>query len=287
MILKVRLLGKDLGRRLPDQRRGRIAPVLALLLIVISPPARADDLSVLFDPGTIVSVGGFVGAGPRFQGSRQVGLWGLPYLSFRKADEPREWWSPDDALDATLFGQGRFQAGVVLDVRDGRHLSDDRRLAGLPRLPVTAGLGVFGEVWPIADTLRLRAEVTQGIRAHDGLIAKLGADLVGRFGRFTLSAGPRFVLGDDAALRLDFDVPVGTAIVNPALGPYRARGGARSSGATAAVSYDLTEAWQIFSYVRYDRLIASAADSPITRRIGTPNQLTVATGALYSFPLSP
>jgi MipA family protein len=287
VILKVRQPGKDVGWRPPVECRVGIGPLLALLLIVAPPPVRADDLSSLFDPNTIVSVGGFVGAGPRFQGSREVGLWGLPYLSFRKVDEPREWWSPDDALDATLIGQGRVQAGVVLDVRDGRHLSDDRRLAGLPRLPVTVGLGLFGEVWPIADTLRLRAEVTQGIRARDGLVAKLGADLVGRFGRFTLSAGPRFVLGDDAAMRLDFDVPVRTTIVNPSLGPYRAKGGPRSGGATAAVSYDLTEAWQIFSYVRYDRLIASASDSPIARRIGTPNQLTVATGAIYSFPLNP
>lgn len=256
-------------------------------MIVVPQPSRGEDLSALFDPNTIVSAGGFVGAGPRFQGGRETGLWGLPYLSFRKADEPREWWSPDDALDATLIGQGRAQAGAVLDVREGRHVNDDRRLAGLPRLPVTVGLGLFGEIWPIADTLRLRAEVTQGVRAHDGLIAKLGADLVGRFGRFTLSAGPRFVLGDEAAMRLDFDVPVATTLVNPILSPYRAAAGPRSGGVTAAVSYDLTEAWQLLSYVRYDRLMASASDSPITRRIGTSNQLTVAAGAIYSFRLSP
>ena len=250
-------------------------------------PSTADDLSALFDPNTILSVGGFVGAGPRFQSSRKAGLWGLPYLSFRNADAPREWWSPDDALDATLIGEGRLQAGAVLDFRDGRHLNDDRRLAGLPRLPVTVGLGLFGEVWPVADVLRLRAEVTQGVRAHDGLIAKVGADLVGRFGRFTLSAGPRFVVGDAAAMRLDFDVPVTTAIVDPILGPYRASAGPRSAGATAAVSYDWSEAWQVLSYVRYDRLVASASASPITRRIGTPNQLTVGIGAIYSFRQTP
>ena len=262
-------------------------PSLALLLTAVSPAAGAEDLAALFDPNTIVSVGGFVGTGPRFQGSREIGLWGLPYLSFRKDDAPREWWSPDDALDATLVGEGRVQAGAVLDVRDGRHPGDDRRLAGLPRLPLAVGLGLFGEVWPVADTVRLRAEVTQGVRAHDGLIAKLGADLVGRFGRFTLSAGPRLVFGDEAAMRLDFDVPVATALVNPFLRPYRAAAGPRSSGATAAVSYDWSEAWQIFSYVRYDRLVGSASDSPITRHAGTPNQLTVAAGAIYSFRLNP
>lgn len=287
VIVTVRQSGKHPGSRLPNRCGSAVGQGLALLLIVAPHPSRAEDLSALFDPHTIVSVGGFVGAGPRFQSSREAGLWGLPYLSFRKADEPREWWSPDDGLDATLIGEGRLQAGAVLDFREGRHLSDDRRLAGLPRLPVTVGLGLFAEVWPFADVLRVRAEVTQGIRAHDGIIAKLGADLVGRFGRFTLSAGPRFVLGDDAAMRLDFDVPVQTTVVNPTLTPYRAAGGPRSAGATVTIAYDWSEAWQSFSYVRYDRLIASAADSPITRRIGTPNQLTVAVGAIYAFQLSP
>lgn len=276
-----------LDRRLQRRRSTSLRLYLAAVLAASTASARADDLSALFDRDTIVSVGGFVGRGPRFQGSKQTGLWGLPYLSFRKVDEPRDWWSPDDGLDVTLISQGALQAGAVLDFREGRHLNDDRRLAGLPRLPVTVGIGLFGEVWPIADTLRLRAEVTQGVRAHDGLIAKLGADLVARVGRFTLSAGPRFVVGDAAAMRLDFDVPVGTALVNPILTPYRASAGPRSAGATTALSYDWSDAWQTLGYVRYDRLIASASDSPIVRHVGSANEFTVAVGAIYSFRIAP
>ncbi len=274
--------------RRPQQRRSTpLGWYFSTVLAACTASAHADDLSALFDRDTVVSVGGFVGSGPRFQGSKEAGLWGLPYVSFRKIDEPREWWSPDDGLDVTLVGQGALQVGAVLDFREGRFLNDDRRLAGLPRLPVTVGLGLFGEVWPVADTLRLRAEVTQGVRAHDGLIAKLGADLVGRFGRYTLSAGPRFVVGDATAMRLDFDVPVGTALVNPLLTPYRASAGPRSAGATAALSYEWSDTWQTLGYVRYDRLIASASDSPIVRHVGTANEFTFAVGAMYSFRLPP
>ena len=53
------------------------------------------------------------------------------------------------------------------------------------------------------------------------------------------------------------------------------------------MSYDWSEAWQGLGYVRYDRLIASAANSPIVRRIGTANELTVAVGAIYSFRMTP
>lgn len=273
--------------RLQRRRSTFLGLYLATVLTVSVEAVRADDLSALFDRDTVVSVGGFVGSGPRFQGSKEIGLWGLPYFSFRKADEPREWWSPDDGLDVTLVGQGALQAGAVLDFREGRFLNDDRRLAGLPRLPVAVGLGLFGEVWPIVDILRLRAEVTQGVRAHDGIIAKLGADLVGHFGRFTFSAGPRFVVGDAAAMRLDFDVPSGTALVNPILAPYHTPAGARSAGATVGLSYDWSDAWQTLGYVRYDRLIASASNSPIVRHVGTANEFTAGFGAIYSFRLAP
>lgn len=266
-------------------RFGPAVPRLCLAALSLAAPvaSRADDISALFDPGTVISVGGFVGSGPRFQAARRGDLWGLPYLSFRKADEGREWFSPDDGLDAVLAGDDVVQVGAVLDFRDGRSLADDRRLFGLRRLPVTVGLGLFGEVWPVKDVLRLRAELTQGVRAHDGLLAKFGADLVGRYGRFTLSAGPRLVIGDAAAMRLDFDVPVVSALANPILAPYRAGAGPRSIGATAAVSYDWSDAWQTHAYIRYDRLVASAASSPIVRRIGTADAVTAGVGAIYSF----
>lgn len=133
--------------------------------------------------------------------------------------------------------------------------------------------------------MRLRAEVTQGLRAHDGIVAKFAADLVGRFGRFTFSGGPRFVVGDTAALRLDFDVPVATGrpFEPDRAQSYRTSGGARSLGAAAALAYDWSEAWQTLAYARYDHLVGSAAASPIVRRLGTAAGLTFGLGAIYSF----
>ncbi|NEU10835.1 MipA/OmpV family protein [Methylobacterium sp. BTF04] len=245
--------------------------------------AQSDDVAALFEPSTVVSVGALGGVGPRFQGARRAGLWGLPYLSFRRADEAPEWWSPDDGLDATLIGEAGAQAGAVLDFRDGRSTRDAHRLVGLPGLPLTVGVGVFGEVWPVANTVRLRAEVTQGLRAHDGLLAKIAVDLVARTGRFTLSVGPRLVLGDAASMRLDFDVPFAASVANPMLTPYRATPGLRSVGASGSLAYDWSEAWQTIAYARYDRLVAAAAASPIVRRFGTENQVSFGLGAIYAF----
>lgn len=261
------------------------ALVASSLVVTSAVSARADDLSALFEPRTLVSVGSLFGASPRYPGARTTGFWGFPYLSFRGPDEPRSWWSPDDGLDASLIRQGPVELGAVLDLRDGRSARDDRRLLGLPGRPLAPAFGLFAEVWPVQDILRLRAEVTQGVRDHDGVVAKLGADLVGHFGRFTLSGGPRLVLGDAAATRLDFDVPVRTALVNPLLTPYRASAGPRSIGATAAVSYDWSESWQILAYLRYDRIVGSAAGSPIVRRIGQADAVTIGSGLIHTFAI--
>lgn len=280
--------GAMLDGKLPRDAHRRCA-LAALFLCCSASGAQSqpNDLAALFEPNTVLSIGALAGAGPRFQGARRAGLWGLPYFSFRRADEAPEWWSPDDGLDAALVEAGPFQAGPVLDFRDGRSKRDEPHFAGLRTLPLTVGVGVFGELWPIHDRLRLRAEITQGMRPHDGLLAKLSADLVGRFGRFTLSGGPRLVLGDTATMRLDFDVPLAAALTNNLLGPYRAAAGLRSAGGAVALAYDWSEAWQTVSYARFDRLLTTAGASPIVRRLGSANQMTVGIGAIYAFRVGP
>ncbi|WP_186383724.1 MipA/OmpV family protein [Methylobacterium dankookense] len=264
--------------------RAALSAGSALSLAAMAPvSARADDLSVLLEPRTLVSVGGLLGSGPRFPGAGKSGVWAFPYLSLRGPDEPRDWWSPDDGLDFSFVRQGPLEVGAVLDLREARSARDDRRLMGLPRLPLAPAAGLFAEVWPVEGVLRLRAEVTQGLRERDGVVAKIGADVVAHLGRFTLSGGPRLVVGDTAAERLAFDVPVRSALLNPLLAPYRAAAGPRSIGATGAVSYDWSESWQVLAYLRYDRMIGSAGASPIVRRTGRLDEVTVGTGLIHTF----
>jgi MipA family protein len=258
--------------------------VLILITSGIAPAtAQADDLTALFEPGTVFSLGALAGAGPRFQGSRRTSPWGLPYFSFRRADEAPEWWSPDDGLDSDLVSAGPLRVGPVLDLRDGRSAKDTRSVPGLPAVPLTVGLGLFGELWFANDALRVRAEVTQGVRARDGILVKLAGDAIGRFGHFTLSGGPRLVLADAASQRIDFGVPERAR----GLAPYDPKGGLRSAGLAAALAYDWSDSWQTLVYGRYDRLLSEAARSPIVRRFGSVHEMSVGIGAIYSFRSRP
>ncbi|KQP83198.1 MipA/OmpV family protein [Methylobacterium sp. Leaf117] len=269
----------------PPGGRRRLAMAAMILSAAGTCPgdARADDLGSLFAPGTVYTIGALAGTGPRFQGSDRTSLWGLPYLSFRRAGEAPEWWSPDDGLDATLVEAGAVRMGPVIDLREGRSARDVHFTPGLPTVPLTVGLGVFGELWFADETLRLRAEVTQGVRARDGIQIKLAGDAIGRFGRFTLSAGPRLVLADAASQRIDF----GFSGRAPGLASYDPKGGLRSAGIGGAVAYDWSEAWQTLVYARYDRLLFDAARSPIVQRFGSVDHVSVGVGATYSFRATP
>ena len=61
-------------------------------------------------------------------------------------------------------------AGKIIFERD----SDDE-LAGLDPVRFGAEIGGFAEIYP-TDWLRVRGEVLQGIRSHDGVVADIAVD---------------------------------------------------------------------------------------------------------------
>ena len=47
--------------------------------------------------------------------------------------------------------------------------------------------------------------------------------------------------------------------------------------------YQFTPQWGVQAYARYDRLQSDPADSPVTRRFGSRDQLSVGVAATYTF----
>ncbi len=68
-----------------------------------------------------------------------------------------------------------LRAGVVGKFLPGRDAGTDDALEGLSEVKWGGELGGFADLY-VTDYLRARAELRQGIRSHDGLVADLSVD---------------------------------------------------------------------------------------------------------------
>jgi outer membrane scaffolding protein for murein synthesis (MipA/OmpV family) len=93
--------------------------------------------------------------------------------------------------------------------------------------------------------------------------------------------------GDSNFADAYFSVTPFEASLNGLVTPYKASGGVTSVGVLASASYAWSEQWSTTVYAGYRRLVGDAADSSITRRLGSPDQFTVGASLSYSFIFDP
>jgi outer membrane protein len=244
------------------------------------PKANTGD-----DGGTawIVTVGVMTQYGPDFTGAKTNGISFVPQFSFRREGESAEFSAPDDGVDYAIYDTPALKIGPVATFDPGRSRKADISLAGLDNFSWRVEAGAYVEFWPIQDFIRTRIEMLRGLHSNDGFSANLGADMVRRYGDFTLSAGPRLVIADSDAMQFQFGVSPQAALRHGHVAAFEAGGGVQSMGVNATLNYDISEDWRLTIFDRYDRLVGDAADSPITRQFGSADQFTVGIGATYSF----
>lgn len=263
---------------------------LACLTLLSVAAAHADEAEPALTnaapaKGWIVTLGGSLQLGPKYEGASAAGLSFMPSISWRRPGEAEGFSAPDDSLDYALYETDRFSFGPVASWKEGRYSASNVRLFGMRDVPWTVEAGGFAEFWPVLDRLRTRAEMRQGFHGHHGLVVDLSADWVERLGAFTLSGGPRLSLGNTAYLRRNFGVTFEESAANGLLAPYRPSGGAKNVGFATALQYSWTSDWSTTLFARYDRMIGEAARSPLVRTIGQRDQVTVGVGANYSFQI--
>jgi outer membrane protein len=219
---------------------------------------------------------------PDFEGAKAYMLSPVPIFSVRRAGTPDRFRSPRDGASLTLVEFDGFHAGPVGKLRPARNAADNAALTGLGDVNMALELGGFAEYFPV-DWLRARVEVRQGFGGHHGVVADLSADvIVPVVERLVWSAGPRFTLEDTRATAPYFGINAAQAMAS-GLAPFDAKGGAHSVGAGTQVRYQINPQWEAHSYVEYDRLLGSAAASPLVAQRGSPDQLTLGLGASYAF----
>lgn len=266
------------------------ATALASLLALCPLGAWAADVTpALSDPtpakGWIVTIGGSVQLGPKYDGASSAGLSFMPSLSWRRVGEADGFSAPDDGLDLALYETERFSIGVVGDFRSGRYSGSNNRLFGMRDVPWSVEAGAFVEFWPIQDRLRTRLEVKQGFHGHHGIVADMSIDWIERLNGFTFAIGPRLALGDNRFMSRYFGVSPLEATFNRYFIPYSPDGGLKSVGLASSLDYKWSETWSTTLFGRYDRLAQDAAHSPLVATVGQRHQVTFGLGLNYSFQI--
>jgi len=158
----------------------------------------------------------------------------------------------------------------------GERNSDDHdEIEGLDDVDwaAEAGLGVGYE----QRNWRVFTDVRYGFVGHNAWVGEIGADGIAYpVEGLTLTAGPRLSFGDDRFADTYFGVN-GDESVASGLDPYRADGGLLGAGIEVGARYLFNERWGVEGAATWDRLVNSAADSPITAT-GSEDQYSVRVG---------
>ncbi|WP_321380082.1 MipA/OmpV family protein [Rhizobium sp.] len=235
----------------------------------------------------IVTLGASMEYGPNHPGSRHNGISGMPSFDVRRYGEAPENSAPDDSLDYGLFDFHGFQMGPVVNMRDNRSSSESNGLNGVHRIQTSLDAGVFLQYWAIPNQLRFRSEIREALSNGSGLVVDVSSDWFQPVGdRWILSVGPRVSFGSAAYMHEYFSISPAESAANGTLSAYDAGAGLKSVGAMLSASYALTPDWSVTLYDRFDRLVGDAASSPVTAKIGTPNQNIVGISLSKEFTVS-
>ncbi len=263
---------------LPSAARAQTA------LTVPAPPFSLPYLPSVADDWTVrIGVEGTMS--PNFKGAKDFAFSPVPIFSVQRAGSPERFRSPKDSASIALFDFGKFRFGPVGKFEAARTASSDKALRGLGNVGLAFELGAFAEYFPV-DWFRTRLEVRNGFGGHQGVVGDLSADFILPLTeRVTLSGGPRFSLKDAKSLSPYFGINAAQSLAS-GLPQYLVKGGSYSTGVGAQIGYLLTPQWEVHSYVEYERLLGSAANSPLVKLRGSPDQVTVGIGASYSFDVN-
>ncbi len=261
---------------------------LALVTFSVGSQAHAQHFEPV-DGRTIyvVTLGGWVMARPKFDGSSDLLISGKPIVRWRRKGA-REWLSmPNDSFGLPLFTTDNFRIGPAAAINFIREINPRR--GGPFRLGdsnTSFEVGGFVEYWPV-PWLRTRAELRRSVSGASGWISDLTANLVWQAApAFTVAFGPRLSLASNAYMDDYFSIsPFESSVTG--LPVYKAGGGVRAYGAGVYGRLKLTEQWTTHASVEYERLAGDAGDSPIVlSNKGSADQYTFGLGLSYSFELA-
>jgi outer membrane protein len=216
---------------------------------------------------------------PNHPGAKGVAVRPFVNVDRARGDDPFGFEAPDEPAGFSAVTRGALTIGPVLGFQ-GRRRSRD--VGGtLPDVGFTVEPGGFVQ-YQLTPGLRARAELRRGLGGHRGLVGVLSMDWVSRDrDAWLVSIGPRLTLANSRYHHSYFGA--NPAAATPALPAFAPGGGVQAVGATAGAIRQITRHWGLTGFVKYDRLVGDAERSPVTRRFGSPNQVSGGLALTYTF----
>lgn len=242
------------------------------------------QLQRLFEP-TIPTWQVEIGLGSMFEpaatGLTRYRIQGGPAIDIRYKD--RFFASTGEGVGFNLFSFRHISFGSAISYTLGRspHV-DGTALSGLGTIHPAPELKIFATT-VIAENfpLTIRVDIRKQLGASFGYIGDVGAymPMPGSSKKFSWFLGPTVTLADARYMNTYFGVSHAQA-ASSQYHYYHPDGGFRSAGIGFTANYFVTQHIILNMSGAYDRLLGSAAESPITQ---TKNEETVSLSALYKF----
>lgn len=257
--------------------RSKFPALYLVALAIAAVPANAQEDSTNSEKRTRIIIGPQLS--PSWPGADKFSVG--PYIDVSRTRESEfEFEAPDESFGQPLVHSGNFAFGPAFGFIGKRKASDIG--ADLPKVGLSVEAGGFAQMSPVPE-FRVRVEGRKGISGHKGWTGEISADYIARQGDdWLFSIGPRVTLGDAKYTRAYFGVTPAAAATS-GLTAYDPGGGIQSVGVTAGYHRMLGRNWGFAVYGRYDRLVGDAADSPVTRELGSRSQPSGGIALSYTF----
>ncbi|HQT63008.1 MAG: MltA-interacting MipA family protein [Acidocella sp. 20-57-95] len=242
------------------------------------------QLQRLFEP-TIPTWQGELGLGSQFapvaDGLNRYQAQPGPVIDVRYKDE--FFISTGEGLGVNLLSFRHIDIGAAITYDLGRapHV-DGKALAGLGTIHPAPEVKFFA-TYALAEAfpLTLRLDVRRQIGATNGWVGDFGAYLPmpGSSEKFAWFVGPTITVGDGHYMNGYFGVSTAQSH-STHYRYYKAAPGLKSAGLGISADWFFTPHWVMDVSGAYERLLGSAANSPITQ---TKNEAVVSLSVLYKF----
>lgn len=236
---------------------------------------------ISYGADTEYRVGLGIAAAPEFEGSEDYEAVPVPYVSV-VWESGRFLNFSGNSMRLNLLSGGMWQFGPVAQYRNKRDDDvDNDTIAKLREVDSAFEAGAFAGIkythWDAS--VQVVSDVSD---EHDGLLAKAMAGYSHTAGNLTTRVGISTTWADDDYMETYFSIDADNAL-RSGLPTFSAGSGLKNVDLELALSFGMTDQWDVMGLFSYARLLGDADDSPIVDREGDENQFMGGILVIYTF----